>query len=302
MSDITAKMRATARELLEKGEVKYVIGWEKGTFWYQSTPVFVEKPEETDKLVWDEFCLNNLAVYLLDDRQGEGKIGLFVKGCDSRGVVRLIQDKQFPRERVYLIGIPCPGLKDVKEAAALGQGADVPLAEKCRYCDHKNPVIYDVLIGEGAPEAAAEVAATAAAGDRFTEVKEIEAMDPGERYAYWTAQYDRCIRCFACRNICPACNCRECIFDQTAVGWLSKEVTGAGNQFYGLVRAFHVAGRCIECGECERVCPMDIPIMKLNRKIIKDINELFGENEAGVDLEKLPPLGLYSPDDPEEFM
>ena len=113
----------------------------------------------------------------------------------------------------------------------------------------------------------------------------IEAMSPDERYEFWTKQYDRCIRCYACRNVCPACNCRECVFDQTCVGWIGKANNSSENQFFALTRAMHVAGRCIECGECERACPMGIPIMLLNKKIIKDINELFGEYDAGIDVD-----------------
>ncbi|MBS3977632.1 MAG: 4Fe-4S dicluster domain-containing protein [Syntrophomonadaceae bacterium] len=295
MNEMTLKIREIARDLLERGEVKRVIGWEKGTFFYQSTPFFAETPADTDRLIWDDYCLNNLAVYLLDFRYGEEKVALFVKGCDSRGVVRLIQDQQFPRERVYLIGIPCPGLKDAAAAANLPADSEVPLAEKCRTCTHKNPVLFDILAGPQVP-------AAKMAGDHFAGVRELEAMDPEEKFGFWQSQYGRCIRCYVCRNACPACNCRECIFDQTAKEWLSKEVNGTNNQLFGMIRAFHVAGRCIDCGECERVCPMDIPIMRLNRKVIKDINELFGDYEAGTDLEKLPPLGLYSADDPEEFM
>jgi len=295
MNTITAKMREIARDLLERKEVKRVIGWEKGIFPYQSTPFFAETPADANKLIWDEFCLNNLAVYLLDFRNGEDKVALFVKGCDSRGVVRLIQDQQFPRERVYLIGIPCPGLKDSAAFATLPAGTEIPVADKCRACTYKNPVLYDVLIS---PLEASEKME----GDPLAGVKELEALDLEARFKFWQSHYERCIRCYACRNICPACNCRECIFDQTTKEWLTKEVNGANNQFFGMIRDFHIAGRCINCGECERICPVEIPIMRLNRKVIKDINELFGEYEAGADLEKMPPLGLYSADDPEEFM
>ena len=40
--------------------------------------------------------------------------------------------------------------------------------------------------------------------------------------------------------------------------------------------------------------------MLMNKKYMKDINELFGAYDAGIDLEA--PLGSYKLDDPEEFM
>lgn len=278
MNELTRKMRETAKKLLSEGQVKFVVGWEKGTFAHVSPPVFVANEGEVERLIWDEYCLNNLAKYLLDYKHMEGKIALFVKGCDSRGVNRLLQDKQVERDKVYLIGIPCPGLKD----------------SKCRSCTHHNPLVYDELLGPEVEEKEPEVS-------RFEGIGEMEQMHAQAKYEFWTKQYEKCIRCYACRNICPACNCRECIFDQ-GQQWLDRTVELPQNQFYGLTRAFHVAGRCIECGECQRVCPMEIPIMKLNKKIAKDIDQLFGPYEAGLNLEEQPPLGFYKTDDPEEFM
>lgn len=295
MNPQTEKIREIARELLEKQEVQLVIGWEKGTFFYNSTPAFITKPEDVDRLIWDEYCAVNLAKYLMDYRHLEGKVAILVKGCDARGVNRLVQDLVIQRDKVYLIGVPCPGMKDAKQAAALGKekAGEALLEVKCRRCTHPNPVVYDVLVGPEVPVQGKE--------DRFARVAELEKLSPDEKFAYWAKQYDKCIRCYACRNVCPACNCRECVFDQGQT-WLERAVERGGNQFYGLVRAFHVAGRCIECGECERVCPMGVPIMDLHHKIAKDINELFGEYEAGLDPESPLPLGMYKTDDPEEFM
>jgi Na+-translocating ferredoxin:NAD+ oxidoreductase RnfC subunit len=67
------------------------------------------------------------------------------------------------------------------------------------------------------------------------------------------------------------------------------------------MRAFHLAGRCIGCGECERVCPMGLPLMKLNKKIEKEIKELF-DYKPGIDTEQKPLLAMFKPDDPEEFI
>lgn len=295
MNEMTVKMRQVARELLDKGEVNLIIGWEKGRFFYQSSPVFITKPEEADSLVWDEFCHASLAKYLLDYQFHEGKIGLFVKGCDSRAVLRLMQDNQLDRDKVYLIGIPCGGLKDPDQAEALGEKAgELALAGRCRHCAYPTPLVYDTLLGEAIP--GKEVARD------FADVIEIENMTVEEKFEFWQQQFAKCIRCYACRNVCPACNCRECCFDQQKPDWLGKANNTSENGFYHLTRAMHVAGRCIECGECQRACPVGIPIMLLNKKIIKDINEFFGPYEAGITTEQKPPLGEFKTDDPEKFM
>ena len=291
---ITEKMRTAAKDLLEKGEVTTVIGWEKGTFWYNSTPVFISKPEEVDRLVFDEFCANNLAKYLMDYRNAEGKTAVFVKGCDARGVNRLVQDYQVNRDKVFLIGIPCSGMKEAPKTAEKQDSSKLPLLKKCQECATPNPVVYDLLLGDPVSERQVP--------DRFSGVEAIEGKTADEKYAYWQSMHSQCIRCYACRNACPACNCRECCFDANGLNWLGKQNNVQENQMFAMTRAMHVAGRCIECGECERVCPMGLPIMEINRKILKDINELFGPQDAGMSLEDKPALGQFKLDDPEKFM
>jgi len=295
MNEISLQMREIARDLLSKNEVNLVLGWEKGSHWYKSAPLFINKVEDVDRLVFDEFCHNNLSKYLVDLAHHEAKVAIFVKGCDSRGINRLIQDNVIKREQVYVIGIPCRGLKDPDDAVGKKCGEPVKDAVKCQECRYPNPVVHDIMVGE-------QVNATARGQETAALIEKLEKMTQDERYNYWSRQFECCIRCYACRNVCPACSCRECIFDRAVPDWLGKANNLAENQFMHLTRAMHVAGRCIECGECERACPMNLPLMALNKKIIKDIEELFGENDAGIDPEKKPPLGHFELNDPEKFM
>lgn len=132
------------------------------------------------------------------------------------------------------------------------------------------------------------------AGDRFAEVSKLEAQTAEERFAFWQQELSRCIRCNACRNVCPACSCEKCVFDNPKSGVANKAAADPFEEnLFHIIRAFHVAGRCTDCGECSRVCPQHIPLHLLNRKFIKDINELYGPYMAGSDLESKPALLTY---------
>ena len=278
MSNIQEQLQAKVSELLKNETIGYCIGWGATRFEDKTTPVFITKPEDAAKLVWNKYCINGTAKYLLDDRFPEQKIGIIVRGCDSRAVNRIIKDKQIKREDLYIIGVPCDGKEN-------------PV---CEGCQHKNPLIYDELIGEAVSETVN--------ADRFKEVEEFETLSPDERYEFWAKQYDKCIHCYACRNACPACNCRECYADQARENWQGKQNNRNSNQVYGLTRAYHVGDRCIECGECERVCPMGLPIMRQTKKMLKDINDLFGDYECGLGDEREHVLGEFDLEDRDEFM
>ncbi len=311
------KIRSAVAQDLLSGRIDLLLGWEKGHYWWQSRPLFATTREDLDRLVWDSFCGVNLSRYLPDELNGQKKVGVLVKGCDARALNRLVQDRIVERKQVIAYGLPCPGILDydrLVEAAGgrlegitesneqvTVQGANgsqtVPrndlLQDRCRDCRYPDPVTYDQLLLEplGKRQAAA----------RFTAVTEREKASPDERYAYWTGELQRCLRCYACREVCPCCSCRECFVEQECPRWLGKSVELSEVFSFHLVRAYHCAGRCIECGECARACPMGINLMELNRKLIKDIDELYGEYEAGLDPEQEPPLLTYQPDDPAAF-
>jgi formate dehydrogenase subunit beta len=301
MKEISLKIREIATRLLQDGQVDLFMAWEKGEKEYQTRPFITRRVEDVDKLVFNEYAIHNLSSVLLKYRDGQEKIGIVVKGCDSRGIVRLLQDGQFKRERLYIVGITCPGMKDPLKAVKAVSGffpasTSTDLASKCSNCIQPDPVIYDELIGDKEAPRVQE--------ERFGQIEKIEKMSPDERYKFFEDIFSRCIRCYACRQVCVACNCRTCIFDEMKPQWVGRETSISDNFMYHLVRASHMAGRCIECGECERVCPVDIPLMLINRKLIKDINTFFGPYEAGLDYAEgaKPPLSCYRENDPDNFL
>ena len=308
-----------AVSLLESGTVCAVLGWGKGEFAYDVTPTVFESAEEIrENFVWNDFCGANFSKYLVSKtRKIEGKILVFLKPCDTYSFNQLLTEHRFDREKVYAVGVPCEGMADIaKVKAAAGEGisaidftdaglsvttlyddehkvipyADV-LAERCVNCKSKKHVAYDELLGESG-----EVLESA----RFDEVERIEAMTPDERFAFWQGELSRCIRCNACRDVCPACTCEKCVFDNPNSGAENKAPANSfEEQMFHIIRAFHVAGRCTDCGECSRVCPQNIPLHLLNRKFIRDIDNFYGEYQAGAEVGSRAPLVDYNLDDLE---
>jgi len=279
------KMRQECRQLLEAGEVGVVVGFEKGTLAGVMTPAFVTQAADADRLVWNEHCVNNLSVYLTRDLVTRlGRVGLVLKGCDARALVALLQEHQVSRDDVFVLGMPCNGMTD-----------DGQLLDKCAACDVRTPRIYDRLVE-------VEIAHGLAADDpRDAEIAALEALPADERWAFWQAEFSRCVRCYACRAVCPLCYCETCIADKTQPQWIAPASDAKGNTAWNIVRALHLAGRCIGCDECARVCPADIRLDLLNRRIARLVQREYGYR-SGYDLDVAAPLTTCRPDDRAEFV
>lgn len=318
MQKITREILVSkASEMLENGTVDRVLGWKAGEFDYDVTPAVFHTAEElAESFVWNDFCGANFSKYLVKETgKSEQKILVFLKPCDTYSFNQLLTEHRFDREKVYVVGVPCSGMLDagrIKEQAegiaairvdgeqvlvdtlydgTLTLDRSAMLPDRCTNCKSKQHVAYDELLGEDGEILDSK---------RFDEVDKIEKMTPDERFAFWQNELSRCIRCNACRDICPACTCEKCVFDNPNSGVENKApATSFEEQMFHIIRAFHVAGRCTDCGECSRVCPQHIPLHLLNRKFIKDIDAFYGEYQAGAEVGSRAPIVNYTTDDLE---
>ncbi|MBA1340585.1 MAG: Formate dehydrogenase subunit beta [ANME-2 cluster archaeon] len=311
----TEKIQETARKLLKDKTVDVFIGYKKGTVPMMNEPVLIRDPDKADMLYWDSFCGLNLCNYLT---KREDKIGVLATGCNSRNMVTHIIENQIKREQLYIVGIPCTGMIDHRAVArAVGDREIVEVKEdgdkftvtgrdfeetldkkdflqlNCRICRHRNPVIHDEMIAEPVKEQA-DVEA-------YKDIEKIEEMTSEKKHNFFTQLISRCIRCYACRNSCPLCYCPTCFVDESRPQWVGKSSDPTDTMTFHILRAYHCAGRCTDCGACERACPVGISMRQFTKKLNKDAEALFSW-EAGLSPDQRPPLDVYRPDDYDEFI
>jgi len=313
MKEYTEKIREIANRLFEEGKIDVFIGYEEGTNPFFPRPVLISKKEDVNRLIWNSNCGLNLCNYLTGRKE---RIGIVATGCVSRSIVNHILENQIKRDQLYIVGIPCRGILDHRKIQAeveeeiikieenedsfkvFGDGfeksfeRDDFLQENCLSCVHPNPVIYDELVGDPVTPRSDR--------PKYEDVEEIENMPPQRRRFHIQMLIQGCIRCYACRNVCPLCYCPTCFVDER-IPYFGKSIDPVDTLTFHILRAFHCAGRCTDCGACERVCPVGIPVRIFTGKLNKDAFDIFSW-EAGLSLDQRPLLTAYRKDDYDDFI
>ncbi len=277
MQEITQRIQENVRRLFHDEKVDLVIGYQQSWDEEVVTPCFVRDVSQVGKLVFNRHCYHNLAKYLVG-REGyltsrfrpeseKPRVALVARPATLRAVVGLIQEHQFKRDELIILG--------VTDGSATGIEPDIEVGH----------------IEEDQEERERLLA----------EVGKIEDMSVSERQAWWDEQFSNCIRCYACRQVCPFCYCEQCIADENQPQWIGRSPSLQNNTTWNIIRAFHLVGRCIDCRECDRVCPVGIPLSVLNTKMAEEVKEAF-DYVAGTDAEAIPALYTFRVDDPEGFI
>jgi len=328
MSQIQDQLRRRVAELLDAKTLDLFLGYERSDLPLKTAARFVRTAEEAERLVWDRTCTSNLAALLPavfkkpEGIRGEWtppRVGILVKGCVSRSIVGLIKAHQVPRDGLHLVGVGCEGMIDRHRASQLVGSAEIAeamfegdsvrlratdgtektvaanelLAASCAVCRFRDAVLADETIGDPA--------ATVEGADRYTPVAAFEAQSAQERWDAFVAEVSRCVRCYACREACPNCYCTECFAEETEPKWIGVTTELSDLMLFHLGRAYHQAGRCVDCGACVAACPQGIDLRLLNQKINQDVEALFG-GDVSLSLEELDPLCRFTMDDDQGFM
>jgi ferredoxin len=276
-------IRQKAKNLLTGGRVAMIVGYEIGSTANRRRPAFAKSPAEIDRFVLDGYCEENLATYLVRSEllqsMNGGKIAIFLSLAGIRSINLLSAESQVNPDNVIILGF---------ELSTSGKlDSEIKILPGEHVTDHADRI--------------AQLKSSGFQNDRSKLIEKIENMTADERMIFWRDQFSKCIKCYACRQVCPACYCRRCIVDCNQPQWVSTSSHELGNMEWNLVRAFHLAGRCVGCGNCERACPAGIPLMLLNQRLGREVLKEF-DHFAGTSPTQEPLLATFDKNDSDTFI
>jgi ferredoxin len=250
-------MNAKVKRWLEEGIVDLFLGY-KMMFGHPVPHGFVkERIEEVDNLVigTSRYALEKIATHIAAAKP-DIRIGMLARDCNQRALNVLYIWNQLNPDQVKTVNVNCCP-SNLKEHG------------DCSYLDPETPGIVKQQVGV----------------NNTSRPHDLEDYDQPERLSRWMYEFQKCIKCYGCRNICPVCFCQECSLEH-------EELVGTGVlppdvPIFHLVRAVHMAGRCIDCGLCEDACPVDIPLRLLYRKVNEIVLNVF-DYQTGSNVNQSP--------------
>ncbi|HEX7500864.1 MAG TPA: hypothetical protein VF524_11265 [Polyangia bacterium] len=262
-------LASKAKELLAAGTIKVVIGYGKGTG-NSRRPVLVRTAERASDLVVDTACVQNLATYLTKPEvRALGRMAIVAIPSTLRSILQLAAEKQLREENVLALAVIDGGVRELGTFDAIEEAvATIPDA-----------------IGESDQKM----------------IDKLVAMSVGERRAFWADELGRCVKCYACRSSCPMCYCERCTMDCNRPQWIPVASHAIGNLEYHMVRAMHLAGRCVQCGTCGTACPVGIPVHLLTFFAESTVRRQFGQ-KGGASAKLDYAMSTFKPDDKETFI
>ena len=264
------KLRNTVNKMLTDKKAALFIGYEEADE-NTSRALFMSKPEDTDRLILDNRCIQNIALYLKKKELKKlGRIGIVAPIHVIRSLLQMASENQIKE----------------KDIIVLTKSPDGSIVEFSGFADMEKYVAVNL---DEIPEA-----------DLKTIIK-LEAMTPEERMKFWMGQFSKCVKCYACRAACPMCYCGRCQVEYNQPQIITVEATPLGNLEWHFMRAMHLAGRCVNCGECGRSCPVGIPVHLLSFKTCLTVKERF-DATSGVNSDLKSVMSNFKVDDKENFI
>jgi ferredoxin len=197
-----------------------------------------------------------MTVDMLLEAYPDVRLGIVARGCEERGLVELAKHNQVDLARITMIGVACTTEERDECRCAWPYPSHIDVGEKVEG-------VADALVAEH------------------------EGLDLAGRTEFWRRHFDRCIKCYGCRTVCPQCFCETCILEDDL--WVEAGTLAPPFPSYHLIRAYHTVAKCVGCMECEKACPADIPLTVLYTLLRQDAEEMFGY-VPGRSVDDPPPL------------